>query len=239
MNTARRRKRTKSEVEEDIINGALSLIEEKGFTGITLTGITREAKVEPSVFYNNFVTLDDCLDKLVRKYDYWFSSIFQNYKGDLFSEHGYKFILKELFSSLSDNKIMQHLLSWELTVNNETTIRTAKLREFHTLPLDEKFQELFKDTSIDIRAVSSLIVGGIYYLILHRDLCTFCGIDVNSQAGKDRIINAIDYLTRKFFEELSPDKEKLEIARKLKAKNVEFTTIAECTELPLEIIENL
>ena len=239
MITNRRKKRTKLEIEEDITRVALSLIEEKGFAGITLTGIAREAKVEPSVFYNSYPTLDDCLNKLVRKYDYWFSGIMQGYKGDLYSEDGYKYILNELFLSLSRNKVMQQLLTWELSDNNETTVHTASLREYHTTPLSDKFQELFKDTQMDIRAVSSLIVGGIYYLVLHGHLCEFSGIDINTQAGKERIVSAIDYLSEKIFSELSQDSEKLTIARKLKNENVAAMIIAKCTELPLDIIESL
>lgn len=235
----RRKKRTNSEVEEDINKVALSLIEEKGFGGVTLTGITKLANIEASVFYNRFDTLDDYLDKFVEKYDYWFGNILSQYEEELYSRDGYLFILQALLSSLSENKIMQQLLRWEVTDKNATTIRTAKLREFHTLPLTKKFQELFKGTTIDIGAISSLIVGGIYYLTLHRDLCAFCEIDIKSQAGKERIINAIDCLTKELFSKISPDNEKLEIARKLKAKNVECMIIAECMELPLAIVEKL
>ncbi len=37
-------------------------------------------------------------------------------------------ILVGLFQSLSENKIMQELLKWELANNNETSQRTAQLR---------------------------------------------------------------------------------------------------------------
>lgn len=239
MNTNRRKKRTKDELEKDIIMAALSIIEEKGFADITLTGITKAANVEPSVFYNRFNTLDHCLDEIVRKYDYWFSDIFQDYKRDLYSEDGYKYIFHELFASLSDSKIMQQLLRWELSVNNSTTVRTANLREFHTTPLAENFHKLFENTSIDIRAISSLIVGGVYYLILHGNLTTFSGIDINTQNGKERIINAINYLAKKIFSELSPNNEKIKIAKKLKANRISNAIIAECTDLPLYLIEDL
>ena len=33
---------------------------------------------------------------------------------------------------------MQELLKWELASNNETSQRTAQLRELHTLPLCQK-----------------------------------------------------------------------------------------------------
>ena len=38
-------------------------------------------------------------------------------------------ILVGLFQSLSENKIMQELLKWELANNTETSQRTAQLRE--------------------------------------------------------------------------------------------------------------
>lgn len=239
MNTTRRKKRTKSEVEEEIFKVALSLIEEKGFLGVTLTGIAKGANVEPSVFYKRFNTLENFLDEFVKKYDYWFSDIFQSYKGDLYSKEGIRYIFNELFSSLSSNKVMQQLLRWELADTNETTIRTARLREFHTTPLAERFDEIFKDTPVDIKAVSSLIIGGVYYLTLHRDLTTFSNIDINDKEGRDRIINAIAYLTDKFFLDLSPDSEKINIAKKLKDKGIDAMIISECTQLPLTTVEDL
>lgn len=49
-------------------------------------------------------------------------------------------ILVGLFQSLSENKIMQELLKWEVANNNETSQRTAQLRELHTLPLCQNSQ---------------------------------------------------------------------------------------------------
>lgn len=239
MKLVRRKKRTSAQIEEDITKFALSIIAEKGFTNVTLTEIAKAANVEPSVFYKQYETLDDCLDKLVRKYDYWFSGIVENYKGNVYTEEGYRYILEELFASFSENKMMQQLIRWELSDVNETTLRTSQLREFHTIPLSKEFGKLFQDTQVDIRAVSALVIGGIYYLILHGNLCNFCDINVSNEEGKERIINAILYLSKKIFSELNPDKEKKEIAKKLKEKNIDWRIIAECTGLSIDVIEIL
>ena len=66
---------------------------------------------------------------------------------------------------------MLELLRWEIAEGNETTVRTAMLREMHTFPLAKIYEEKFKD--IDISAISALIIGGIYYLNLHRDRSKF------------------------------------------------------------------
>lgn len=238
MKLVRRKKRTSAQIEEDITKFALSIIAEKGFTNVTLTEIAKAANVEPSVFYKQYETLGDCLDKLVRKYDYWFSGIVENYKGNVYTEEGYRYILEKLFASFSENKMMQQLIRWELSDINETTLRTSQLREFHTIPLSKEFGKLFQGTQVDIRAVSALVIGGIYYLILHGNLCNFCDINVNNEEGKERIINAILYLSKKIFSELNPDKEK-KIAKKLKEKNIDWRIIAECTGLSIDVIEIL
>lgn len=96
---------------------------------------------------------------------------------------------------------MQELLKWELSTNNEVSQRTAKLREFHTLPLVRYFEKLIKNPSKDIGAAPALMVGGIYYLILHNDLSEFGGIDINEEDGEKRILSFIDYVTETLFSE--------------------------------------
>ena len=75
---------------------------------------------------------------------------------------GYIGIFKDVHKSLQDKSVMLELLRWEIAEGNETTVRTAMLREMHTLPLANSYEEKFKD--IDISAISALIIGGIYYL---------------------------------------------------------------------------
>lgn len=234
-----RRRRTKKDLGNHMVIAATTLIEQKGFEGVTLTAIAQKAKIEPRVFYNRYNDLYDFFSEYVKKYDYWFSEIFENYSGNLFTEEGYKSTITELFQSLGENKGMQQLLRWELSSNNYITQRTAKLREFHTMPLATKFDELFKDTQLDIEAASALLIGGIYYLVLHKDLTAFSNIDINTEEGKDRIINAISYVANIFFSELKPNQETLLIAKKMKQNGISIELIRECTGLTTLQIDTL
>ena len=239
MTTSRRRKRSNEELEKDIFQATWELIKEKGFASVTLTAIAKKAMVEPIVIYNRYQTLDNLLKTFAKKYDYWFSDILASFEGNLYTQEGYKHIFHQLFDSLQDNVVMQQLLRWELSSDNETTNYTSKLRESHTIPLAENFGAVFKNTKVDISAVSALMVGGIYYLILHSNLSGFSGVDVNSLGGKKRILDAIDFLAEKYFFEVFPNQEKINIVRKLKERNVPLDIIAESTELPLEIVKKL
>lgn len=199
----KRKRRTKEEVVQDIMSAANNIIAEKGFLGLTATGLMKDSDIEPVQFYKRYSDLAEFIDDYVKKYDYWFSDVTKLQVDDESYREEYKQILSNLFLSLLDNKVMQQLLSWELSVNNETSRRTAGMREFHTLPLAERFDKMFEKSDVDIVALSSLIIGGIYYLTLHKNLANFSGIDVNTESGRERILKAIRFLGDLFFERLS------------------------------------
>lgn len=237
MDAPKRIRRTKIDIEEQIIASAVKLIEKKGFSEITLTGITQKARIEPIVFYNRYKDLDEFFDELVKQYDYWLSDVLKKHEGDLYTKEGYSHILKQLFSSLSENRMMQQLLKWELSTVNQTTLRTAGLREFHTIPLVQKFENLFESSPVDISSVSALMIGGIYYLILHQELSEFGGINISTDAGKEKINKAIDYLVTAFFKDMIPNQETIDIAKKMKENGIEKHIVKACTGLSESVID--
>jgi len=239
METRKRKQRTKKDIDESINNAAIQLIEEKGFQNIAVTAIMQRAKIEPVVFYNRYDDLDNFMDEFVKKYDYWFSDIIKNIEIQENPREQYITIMHSLLDSLKENKVMQQLLRWELSTHNNTTKRTARLRELHTLPLVERYKKIFEDSSVEIDALSALIIGGIYYLVLHGDLSEFGGIDINSEEGTQRLRNAIEYLSSIFFSYLNSGSETMTIAKRMKGKGVEYSNIAEYTGLTLKQIEKL
>ncbi len=78
---------------------------------------------------------------------------------------------------------MQKLLIWEVSDSNYITERTAENRERHSQNLVEYFEKTDSDPNINIRVVSALLISGIYYLALHKNISTFCGIDFRSKEG--------------------------------------------------------
>jgi AcrR family transcriptional regulator len=236
----RRKRRTNRDIEESLDNAVIQLAKEVGFQNISVRAITRKAKIEPIVFYNRYNDLDDFIDEFVKKYDYWFSDVAKESEDIKDERTSYISILNSLFRSLKENGLMQQLLKWELSSSNDITLRTARLREFHTLPLVKKYMEEFVNSPVEIDAVSALIIGGIYYLVLHADLSTFGGIDVNTEQGSKKISDAIEYFGNVFFPDVSPvDSSMLEMAGKMKKDGMEITSIARYTNLPIDVIQML
>ena len=225
MEHIRRKRRSNKEIEDAIIEVATQSIIEKGFNGITATGIMQKASIEPVQFYRRYNDLNGFIDEYVKKFDYWFSDVAKSYSN--------------INDDKEHNKIMQQLLIWELTEHNPTSIRTARLRELHTLPLCSKYSKIFEKSDIDIVAISAFLIGGIYYLILHKDLSTFSGIDLNKKEDKERLYRAIEQLSDMLFSFTYPSKESIEIAKKMKADNISTEKIMKYTKLSEELINSL
>lgn len=236
----RRKRRSAKDIEESILNAANLIIESQGFAKLTVTGIIHQAEIEPVQFYNRYEDLNKFIDEYVKHYDYWFSDVVKSQKSNNDKDF-YINILTGLFRSLSENRKMQELLKWELANKNETSQRTAQLREVHTSPLCRKYASIFSDTDIDIVAISALIVGGIYYMILHDELSTFSGINLKIESDKQRIIQAINKLSDILFTHIpsSLTRENIDIIIKMKEDNLPIEKIAYYTGIPQDIIASI
>lgn len=224
----RRVRRTKLTLERDVNNAVNSLIEELGFANVTLTGVAQRAQIEPTVFYRRYANLEELFDQYSRKYDYWMGNLSDSMPGNLTYEEMFKWILKNLTIALYRNKGMQQLLIWELSNDNAITRRTSKLREETNSSLIKILEDLFKNSGLDMSAITAMLISGIYYLILHRKRSNFCDIDFSSRSGKARLEGAIDQIGTILFAEINRRNEKVVIANKLREEGVSEEIISRC-----------
>lgn len=239
MEHSRRKRRSTEDIEKAILEAAAGFIGEKGFGELTVTGIIQKASIEPVQFYRRYGDLNGFIDEYVKRFDYWFSDVAKDSDSEGDEKERYEKIVNGLLDALCDNRIMQQLLRWELSGNNETVRRTARLREFHTLPLCSRYAKVFEGSDLDIVAVAAMMIGGIYYLVLHKDLSDFGGIDLNKEAGRERIRNAVRQLSGLLFSAEGISCEAVGIARQMKKDNVPIDKIGKYTRLPQELIESL
>ncbi len=160
----RRPKRTKAQIDECINHAAVAEIVEKGFSDTILYGIIKRAKIEPVVFYNRYKSLELFYDEFVKGKDYWFVDLLKEIDEPQLSRIELTKILVSLIDALDKDSVMLELLRWEVASENPTTRRSAALREFHTLPLAKDYENLFKNTEVDMLSLCALVIGGIYYL---------------------------------------------------------------------------
>ncbi|MFV0419355.1 MAG: TetR/AcrR family transcriptional regulator [Dysgonomonas sp.] len=239
----RRQRRTFLEIENDIMEATRQLIEENGISNLSLRGVARKAGIEFSVFYNRYKDLTDLLQKFTEKYDYWYDEIitsFGNIDSANYPEYS-KEVFVSLIGALKKNESMQQIVLWELMEDNYITRRTNQMREQYTEHITEAFQLYFEKNNLttDPRVISGIFISAIYFLVIHKGLATFCGVDYGTPQGLDMLADGIrDILDKVYAENTASDKMQ-EVAKKMKANGIADAVIAECTDLPLEAIEQL
>lgn len=227
----RRPRRTNKDLRNDILNAASEVIKKEGFAKSSLMRIVNLAKVESTVFHRHFGDWEEFMDIYTRKYDYWFSDVIDSIEKNQCTEKEFRCIIHGLFDDLNSNIIMQELLKWEICDENIITKRTAQMREFNTIPLVRRFQRVFADSDVKIGSLSALLIGGIYYLILHKKLSPFSGIDVNNQDGQEEIHYAIDFFTDVIFNKIRERGIEDRIAERLRLKGFSEDIIKETVYL--------
>ncbi len=225
---SRRTKRTKAQIDECIKEAAIAEVVENGFSDSMLYGIIRRAKIEPVVFYNRYKSLDVFYDEFVKSKDYWFNDILKGIDAPRFSGEELTKILNSLIDALDKDPIILELLRWEVASENPTTRRSAALREFHTLPLAKDYENLFRDTGVDMLSLCALAIGGIYYLELHKNLSTLSGIDVKTEEGKNRIKEAISTFVNIVFNLKDEKLHQEQIRRRMREKGLSDEDIQYC-----------
>lgn len=202
-------RRTKATIIEDIRKAAVESVLKRGFSGSLVSEIIKKAKIEPVVFYNRYQNLEEFFSEFVKGYDYWFSDVAKEANKRETSYDQFIALIEGLQECMIEKSVMQELIRWEIAEGNDITKRTASIREMFTIPLAEKYDDLFKNSGIDFVAIATIIVSGLYYLYLHKDRSTFCNIDMNTEEGRDRINQAIKFLSELLFSQRNMGKENL------------------------------
>lgn len=192
-------RRTKATIIEDIRKAAVESVLKRGFSGSLVSEIIKKARIEPIVFYNRYQNLEEFFSEFVKSYDYWFSDVVKEANKQEKPYDQFIALIEGLQECMIEKSVMQELIRWEIAEGNDITKRTASIREMFTLPLAEKYDDLFKNSGIDFVAIATIIVSGLYYLYLHKDRSTFCNIDMNTEEGRNRINQAIKFLSELLF----------------------------------------
>lgn len=170
----------------------------EGFNAISASKVARIAGVDRKLINRYFGGLNQLIEAYVVENDYWL----------LFTEHINELLVsnkfpgsKELITSVLQNqftfflkeKDMQRLILWELSTHSPLMKSIHNVRESTGQRLLELSDFHFKDSNVNFRAIGALIVGGIYYTILHtiHNGGTFTDIEVGSDRGQAEILKAI------------------------------------------------
>lgn len=191
-------KNSKERSMQKLIEAVGCIIRTKGYTGLNALNIAKVAGLNRSLINLYFGSLDNLVEAYVRKKDYWVEA--SGNAGELMAENKTQ-DTRQILETLLTNQLdyfskedeMQKIVLWQISERSKIMFEIAEERE----KLGEAFFDMadpfFANTDVDLRAVAGLLVGGIYYMVLHAKSndSLFCQIDVNSEDGLNRMKRAI------------------------------------------------
>lgn len=205
----KRVRRTNAEIDNAVMTELEKLVTQRGFGNVFVTELMSNARLEPPVFYRRYGSIDNLYDQLAQRYDFWINNTIDTSElNTLGPKVFFAKTLKTLYRELCNNAVMQKLLLWEMSADNETTRRTARIRDLMNMNLVEYYDLLFKSAHINIRSIIALLISGVYYLILHRERAPFCKIDFDTPEGEAAFSEAVDTLVEMLFDRIEAHNEK-------------------------------
>ena len=190
--------KNKENTKRKLINALGELIRMEGFDSLSASKVARKAEVDRKLINRYFGGLNQLIEAYVVENDYWLQ--FTEHINDLINSSNFPgskelitSVLQNQFSYFLKEKDMQRLILWELTTNSPMMRSIHNARESMGQTLLQLTDLHFTDLKVNFRAISALLVGGIYYTILHTiyNGGTFTDIDINSEQGQSEILKAI------------------------------------------------
>lgn len=195
----------KERSKQKLIEAVGAVIREKGYTGLTATNISRAAGLDRRLITLYFGSVNTLIETYVRGNDYWIGT----FDANKISEAHQAGCTREMLNNLLQNQLdyflkdeeMQKIILWQISQSTKLMKEVSEEREkvgHHFFALAD--QEL-KGKDIDLRAVTALLVAGIYYLVLYSRStdCKICEIDLNTPEGMQRIKAAIMAILEKTY----------------------------------------
>ncbi|WP_164126245.1 TetR/AcrR family transcriptional regulator [Sphingobacterium luzhongxinii] len=173
------------------------VLKEKGYTGMTIANISKQAGVDRKLISLYFGSVENLVETYIKGKDYWVGAMAGavEHFGTLSTEgsKGYlqALLMKQLDHFLIDEE-MQKLVTWQISEESDVMDQIVREREKMSALFFAFADKELEGRNVDLRAITSLLVAGIYYLVLHARYrkATVSEIELND-AGFDRIRAAV------------------------------------------------
>ncbi len=186
------RPRDSDATRKQLIEAVGQLLMEKGFAGLGVNAVARQAGVDKVLIYRYFDGLPGLMEAFGQDRDFW-PSIEELAGGDvdayqrLALDEKLVVLSQNFLEGLRNRPVTLEVLAWEMVQRNALTEILEEIRERRML----KFAEMFladEAGHIDLLAITTVLGAGIMYLLCRaRSIRWYNGIDLSSEDGWQRI----------------------------------------------------
>lgn len=183
-----------------LIHAVGSLLAKKGFKGIGVNAVAREAGVDKVLIYRYFGGLPGLMAAYAKEGDFWPSAL-ELAGGDLhaFAEQPLDkrlaMFTTTFIKALQKRPVTQAILAWEIIEPNDLTEELERVREESVLEFFRMFFQ--KDGPIELQPVISLVGAAIHYLVIRsKHIDVYGGLDLGTEEGWKQIEEVIGVIIK-------------------------------------------
>ncbi len=188
--------RDRSTREQDIIAALERLLRKDGFRSLGINAIAKEAGCNKVLIYRYFGGLEGLFHTFAQKMSLLSPPTEIKPTESSLSQNTLSIFTNQI-ESLKNNTLLKEIMKWELIEQNELTNALANEREEKSNEIMKKALPLFssEEHEIDLEAITAILSAGLSYLMLRADTARyFNGVDLQSDAGWNRIENGLEQL---------------------------------------------
>lgn len=199
--------KNKERSKKKFLDAVGKILKTKGVSALKVNDIAATAGLDKKLIYNYFGGTEQLIDQYISTQDFWSNVRQEEDSPDI--RDGGQAISKELllsqFDYVFENKELQKIILWGLTENRKSLKKLADNRE-------KEGEVIFKNVcdphfgakSGRYRAITALLVSGIYYLDIYATTNnnTFCGLDLKSKEGRQKVKEAISFIIDKAYSDI-------------------------------------
>lgn len=187
--------RNKERTKIKLINAVGEVILNHGYTKLGINRIADTAGVSKKLIYRYFGNVENLIEIYIKQKDYWIS-LSQDSIEEIPADYGEELLIKmfqDLFHDLSIQPEMQKVLIWEISEKTNIMKEITALREKMGSEFFRMVDSYFENSNADFRATCAIVLGGIYYMVLHSNGTggPFCEINIKDASEQERINEAI------------------------------------------------
>lgn len=198
--------RDKERTKARMIAAVGKVIQKKGYHALNGPNIALECGLNKALIWNYFGGLDQLVETYLTQKDFWqigdkgiLEQMATNpsaIDAELINE-----LLKSQLNTFLKDKTKQKIIHWGLGEKTKSLKNISDRREELGEQLFQSIDPRFEHSENDLRGTLALLISGIYYLSLQAKSTgsTFCGIDINTEEGKDRIEKSIERILKQTF----------------------------------------
>lgn len=202
--------RNKERSKKKFLDAVGKILRTKGYTALKVNSIAATAGVDKKMIYSYFGGIDGLIDEYIRSQDYWSKvTIEEIEKIKPKLDDGGKSFMEEMLLSQFDyvysSKEVQKLILWRLSEPRKSLKKLTETQEQNGEYIFKLLMDShFKNNAEHVRSIMAIMFSGLYYLNMYAAMngSIFCGIDVDSPKGRDKIRKAISFMLHHTYKSL-------------------------------------